>query len=396
MNSIPDQNRIKELKGIKKLANKYLSFYCSKSAFKHDKWKKGAIQRNILTLKDVITIVNGELHPTSLTDFNALNGTFFEMSDFNNEIKNKFDTFKFMELFKRKTNTFFLLMNTVYCSPNISYFNDLTWFRHGTVKELIDYALGKSDESIFEKYLETQMKSTCENEFTYLKHSKHKNELSLLQNAMNLIEKGYIISANILIVTLIEGLVRMFCFSVRKKQNPLESELKIREFISSKQSLELLINDSGWKRDIPISISSYIKRYNYYIPCVERKAIDDRYQSHISAAKYINDGLANIYNQMIVLTLENKKINNQIKSELKSKFESIEKNFSDLASENEKSVKINLSVFLGYLNHKYKHDRNNIIHGEYSNYGKKWNTLYYLSALGHLIEKIKYYEENAN
>lgn len=81
-----------------------------------------------------------------------------------------------------------------------------------------------------------------------------------------LIAEEKFIPANILIITLIEGLVRKFTVLVYKKQNPNCSDEDADNFIYhnfSNLSQEKLIRNRIWKKDIPVSFSSLLVEYSH-------------------------------------------------------------------------------------------------------------------------------------
>jgi hypothetical protein len=290
----------------------------------------------------------------------------------------------------------FLLMEINKCSPRISYFNDLTWFKHGDIKEHLEYGIGKVDETVFEKYLPYQVDRIKETKNTFFTKEFFKDDLILLDAILPLIEEEKFIPANILIITLIEGIVRKFAYNVFKKQNPNVSDADADSFAYIRnRSLESLIESREWKNDIPIKFSELLIEYAH----VDHSIVTDfekRFKIHKDANDRISKKVSKFQN-LLSEQMENRTLtDDEFRIMVGKHLEGMRAESKYLMSDEDKTVGININVFLDFLSKKFKEDRNNIIHGKYSFFKEKWRTLVYLTALQTLIEKIIWYEKYVN
>lgn len=260
-------NRLQELKQLKQIASTFLNFYLERQKHDEKKWENDLSTRNITLLKGTISKINKLQHDNKIKEYlQALrnnssitpNATKEEKEEaFNNYAKD------FTTVFSQGTN-FFLLMEIIRYSPRLSYFNDLNWFYHGTIQEHIEYGLGKTDETVFEKYLPYQISRIKETKLTFFSKDFYKDDLVLLEVILSTIKNEKLIPANILTITLIEGLVRKFAFMVYKKQNPDKPDIEVDIFTYSRNlSFESLIRNKEWKKDIPVKFSELIHEYSH-------------------------------------------------------------------------------------------------------------------------------------
>lgn len=166
-----ETNRLKELKQLKQLANNYLNFYLERQKLPKKKdWEKKLSNRNIALLKATINKFNKLQHNDKIAEYmEAIRPT--PPLDHNANEEEKKEAFEklsrnFAIAFGQGSNLL-LLMEINKCSPYLSYFNDLTWFKHGTIREHLDYGLGEVDETVFEKYLPYQVNRIIENKKTF-------------------------------------------------------------------------------------------------------------------------------------------------------------------------------------------------------------------------------------
>jgi hypothetical protein len=389
-----NSNRIQELKQLRKLANEFLSFYKTEQQIKTKGWEKNLIKRNITLLKSTIQKINTFLHPEKVSQF--LEATKYTDSDkipipssIHNDLLKHFGTMM-------QQGSYFIMMDIVRCSPRVSYFNDLTWFRHGTIKDHIDYGLGKVDETVFEKNLPYQISNIEKLEIGFFSKPNFKDNLILVKAILALVKEDKFIPANILIITLIEGLVRKFCLLVYKKQHPEKSISEIDNAVYvGKSSFESLICETIWARDIPVLFADFTTNYAH-----TENPIVTEFEERFNRHKAANDRMKEKLSGMMPFIEEQKKHRTIADEELKERLvkfsEDMLKECDHLFKEEEKTIMIGLDIYLDFLVRKFKDDRNNIIHGKYSFFKEKWRSLVYLSALQTLISKINWYEENVS
>ncbi len=260
-----ERNRLKELKQLKQLANAYLHFYIKRQQHPQKDWESDLSNRNIAMLKATLNKLNKLQHDDKISEYLEAIRQYPPLSPDATE-KEKEDAFqklseKFATVFSQSGNLF-LLMEINSCSPRLSYFNDLTWFRHGDIQEHLDYGMGKIDETVFEKYLPYQIDRIIETKQSFFSKNIFIDDLILLEASLRLIEEEKYIPSNILIITLIEGLVRKFALLVYKKQNPNCTDKEIEDFAYMRnRSLEALIKNKAWKKDIPLPYSAFTFDY---------------------------------------------------------------------------------------------------------------------------------------
>ncbi|MBL0236053.1 MAG: hypothetical protein IPQ02_05395 [Saprospiraceae bacterium] len=392
-------NRLQELKQLKNLANTYLDFYLERQKFPEKKWEKDLSNRNIALLKATINKLNKLQHDDKIAEYlEAIRPTPpLSPNATEEEYKEAFEKHSrnIAITFGQGTNLF-ILMEINRCSPRLSYFNDLTWFKHGNIREHLDYGIGKVDETVFEKYLPYQVNSIIETKKSFFTKSCFKDDLILLDAVLPLIEEEKFIPSNILIIVLIEGLVRKFALLVYKKQNPEISDSDSEAFAYIKnRSLEGLIKNREWKKDIPFSYSKFVTEYAHTdSPTLTN--FEEKFKNHKLANERIEKKLSEFH---VILSQQ---IDNPTLSEEEFKavglkhLDGLKVESNYLMNEDDKTVLIGIDVYLDFLAKKFKEDRNSIIHGKYSFFKEKWKTLVYLTALQTLIEKINWYEKNVS
>lgn len=391
-------NRLEELKQLKKLANTYLNFYLERQKFNEKDWEKDLSNRNIALLKSTISKLNKLQHDDKIAEYlEAIRPTPTLSHDATEEEKK--DAFQKLsrnfEIAFGHSN-FFLLTEINRCSPRLSYFNDLTWFRHGSIGEHLDYGMGKVDETVFEKYLPYQINRITETKQTFFNKDNYKEDLILLDALLTLIEKEKTIPANVLIITLIEGLVRKFALEVFKKQNPTTTDEEADKFVYhdfSNLSLEKLIRNKKWKKDIPVSITTLLVDYSHSSsPTISE--FESKFKKHKEANERIVEKLS-VLQKVLAEHLEKPTLYDEEIREIGSKYlNALKQEGENLMKEDDKTVFIGMDMYLDFLVKQFKEERNYIIHGKYSFFKEKWKTLVYLTALHTIIDKILWYDIN--
>lgn len=263
--------------------------------------------RNIALLKAAINKLNKLQHDDKIAEYLEATRPDPRLSPDATE-KEKEEAFqklsrKFATVFSQGGNLF-LLMEINRCSPRLSYFNDLTWFSHGNIREHLDYGMGKVDETVFEKYLPYQVDKIIETKQSFFSKDIFKDDLILLEALLPLIAEEKYIPSNILIITLIEGLVRKFALLVYKKQNANSTDEEIEKFAYiGNRSLEVLIKNKAWKKDIPLSYSDFTVEYAH----TDSSTVTDfegKFKKHKEANNRIDKKLSE-FRKIIIDHLEN-------------------------------------------------------------------------------------------
>jgi hypothetical protein len=390
-----EPNRLKELKQLKQLANNYLKIHLESQKITTKKWEKDLLNRNITLLKETIRKLNKLQHSNKISEYMNANrltpnlrtdATQENNNDVNQVLSRK------LGILLSQGNSDFLLMEINRCSPRQSYFNELPWFKHGYIGEHIDYGMGKVDETVFEKYLPRQINQLAETKKSFFSKQHFKDDLILLEAMLTLIREENFVSSNILIITLIEGLVKKFTLGVYKKQNPRTSESEAEEYISNR-SLEILIKKTEWEKDIPLTFVKFINEYAHTSSPITNDC-ETKFKNHKLAINKIKNKLSEFKE-----IFDQHKSNSTLSDEelmpiALGHLEGLEDEAQYLMNEEDKTVMIGIDVYLDFLVKKFKDDRNNIIHGKYSLFKEKWQTLVYLTALQTLIEKIMWYDSN--
>jgi len=392
-------NRLQELRHLKQLANTYLDFYLEQQKGSEKDWEKDLSNRNISLLKATIKKLHKLQRNDKIAEYlEAIRSTpplYLNSTEEEKQVA-------FQKLSKNYSIAFSqgtflsLLIEINRCSPRLSYFNDLSWFKHHNIGEYLDYGFGKADETVFEKYLPYQLNCIIETKKFFFSKEYFKDDLILLDAILPLIETEKFIPANILIITMIEGIVRKFALLVYKKQNPEITDEAANDFAYIRnRSLEKLIKNSAWQKDIPISFDNFMLEYAHTDnPTVTDFEVMLKIQKMANARiqKKLSD-----FRVMLTQHMENPKLSNEeFKTISLNHLNELEHESVYLMNQEDKTVMISINVYFDFLAKKFKEDRNSIIHGKYSYFREKWKTLVYLTALQTLIEKINWYEKNVS
>lgn len=394
---ITPKERITELKQLKQLANQYLDFYRRTQRQPPQDWQRELSDRNISLLKNIVANINRLLRDDKISEYIAAAATTAALpADASEKEKEK----RSREMWRNfaivmDQNPSSLLLKINQCSPRLSYFNDLTWFEHGTVHEHLDYGLHKCDESVFEKYLPYQVERISKTKKSFFTAQKYKDDEILLDSVLVLIKEEQNVAANVLVITLIEGLVRKFCLEVYKKQNPdVPDEAAERFAYNSHHSLASLISDLAWKADIPVSFSELLVTYKHTNHPVIN-AFELRFHEHMRAQEKIRKKV-NAFEIQFKQELNQSTITDEFSQAILKHVRDLNDISNHLLKKEEQTVWIGLNVYLNFLVSQFTSERNQIIHGKYSFFKEKWKTLVYLTALQKVMDKIMQYQKIAH
>lgn len=130
---------------------------------------------------------------------------------------------------------------------------DLHWVTDLTIADTIDISIGDFEFNKLLKYLPSRIVEVlklCQElkEIDYIK--KH---LSSIEEAITCYETNHLKASNLLLLTIIEGLVRSLGIYLVEKQMLTVNPLNKRKYAS----LERFLNDIHWKKDLSISAIKY-------------------------------------------------------------------------------------------------------------------------------------------
>ena len=130
---------------------------------------------------------------------------------------------------------------------------DLHWVMDLTISDSIDISIGDFDFNKLEKYLPKRI-----TEINNLVHELNTNSLvtshfGSIQEAIICFESKHIKASNLLLITIIEGLVRSLGIHLTDKQGLSENPKDKRKYAS----LDSFLNKISWKKDLPINEIRY-------------------------------------------------------------------------------------------------------------------------------------------
>jgi len=388
MEHITKKDRITYLKTLKQLANKYLAENKEIKKLSKPGWQNSAIEHNIAQLQIIIKEINNSLSEKSLAKFLESQQTIASVD------KSDAKSLENVEVLDAFSNLMISVIHpheiTRY-SSTYSIVNDLYWLKEGTVDEHLQIALGKANPSVLEQYLPKKLE-VIEKEFIpYLNvENKYLDIANIVSTAVSLARSNSFLQSNILMIVAVESFTRALAKYVYEKQNPERSNMEIDFYIFEKfLSLEGLIKDGNWKRDIPMELSE---------ARVMHRLIPDEYLQEASEI-YTKHEIA--FSKFSVLLNE---ITERIKSKeddtdqhtfdiyIEQKSKEMEQITKDLIFNRPSHIFINLRTKLYFLIRRYKEDRNSIIHGKFTDFDTAWKGLVYSCALIEVFECYKLYK----
>lgn len=130
---------------------------------------------------------------------------------------------------------------------------DLHWVTDLTISDSIDISIGDFDFSKLEKYLPkriTEIKNLLQklNKITYV--AAHQDSI---QEAILCFNNKHLKASNLLLITIIEGLVRALGIYLKDKQTLTVDPTGKRKYAS----LDSFLNKIPWKRDLPMKDITY-------------------------------------------------------------------------------------------------------------------------------------------
>jgi len=363
--------RIENLKSVKSLANKYLEENKSLKSISKG-WKLDVVENNIRQLKEIIKKLNYGLSEKSLEEHVRLG---MQLGDFQKGLSKKlsFD----IKAWAESMGEGFMFFKILRYSASYSIIHDLYWIEDGTVNDQIEIATGNKSPEILGKFLSGKLGYIEMEVFPYLENDKkYKPVIAVFQAAIKESKSESYLTSNILLITGIESLVRILGNFVYSIQNPALSEEEVDEYIFKKfLSLESLISKGDWKEDLYVTLADALLMNEYIFDESIQKAEEIKIKN-IEAQQVImfklNEYLEYVKNEEIEKDEEVKK------SIMKEKLEEMQ-NIAEanMINYDEENIAISLKTKLQFLLRTYKEDRNQLIHGNFTDFNKKWKNYIY-------------------
>jgi hypothetical protein len=382
-------DRSKELKEAKKLANTYLQQNIERRKSKSKGWENRVYENNIKRLTDIIYELNQFGEDSEIEKY----VTDQIASDERQKTGDGsiLDNSK-VRLIMNRARTEAIKFNIMRHSPSYSVENDLYWITDGTIGDQIKISLGIETIDIYNKYLKDKVTIVKTEVIPFLESKKdYKSSAKILRDAIKNIDKQHYSTANILLITLVEGLVRLLCSLIYTMQNPNLGDEYIENYIYNDfLSLESLIMSGNFDPDYEISIVNGYQLSQHVISD-ELKTIEKEFQEFKEKSDWIKKNIDNEL-KTIIDKLNDTDFKN--KDSIKDKLENLMKKVGAGPMSLQDKRLISIKPRLEFLLRSYKQDRNHIIHGKYSEFDKPSKSYLYLTALikvnGLLIEYKKH------
>ncbi|WP_343658834.1 hypothetical protein [Chryseobacterium sp.] len=373
------EERIKELKELKKIANETLDKYKNLRFDNNKKWIEKKSEISIEQLKEIIQKINHDRHPDQVELYCNLKSKFEDGKISTQELS------QFFNVTMMQVQTESIIFDIARLSPESNLLLDISWLTDGYVKDYIDIYLKRKDITILEKFLSSKIIEISDRILPVMKYDKEFQEIvSVLEVAVESSNNNSFVASSILLITACESLVRLFSRRIYQNQNPSLNDDEINEYIYNKfTSLESLITKGKWLNDFPIKFSEALVHYKD-VNDNSLNQLRKKHKMHVSAHKRIEKRLSKFSKQTIT------------ESELYDLVEHLKNDSNELMTDEDKEIKINLSVMLNFLVRKYKDDRNQIIHGNFKEYNLKWKNYINLAAIVKIFDVFTEYEKFYN
>lgn len=358
------------------MANLFLEENKSIKSKLTSKWEEERVESNIANLKEIIIGINKELSDEAIKKYVTES-----LVDFMASKKEKKYTFG-GHLLKNFTESM-LPFDIAKYSLCYSIDNDFYWVKDGTVKDHYEVALGLRDPETFGIYCGEKITFIQKYILPYLASSSDYNG-ELLASVVSNFDHQKAANSNILLMVVIEGMVRAMCTQLYLRQNPGETVDQAVKFIRKFQSMESLIMKPNWKDDIPydffaaISLSKHINDPQLTLTKEKLKAAESFHQEILQRSRSISAILADT-------TLTDSEKQERASVLTNAALE----NIAPWIDFEKQSVYVSIKMELQFLVRRFKDDRNEMIHGGFASYNKKWKSNIYLSAVIALYKLMK-------
>lgn len=380
-NATTKKDRIKYLKSIKALAQKFLLENKEASNKRLLKWQRAVVNNNLIQLKKCIREIKNELHP------NAIERFIFEEEAYRKGIGHT-DFQLSLTFFPNHFRISTMWMEIARYSFKYSIINDMYWVDDGTVKDHFEVVMGIKKEGIFEQYCDDYIDFILYNIIPYFKDLKQYSQVVyLLVDLAQNFNSISCLSSNILMHSIIESIVRSFCTDIISFQNSEITFDEAQSKVNNYSSLENLINNGDWRNIRPIEFGEALLLNNYINDDILKKAANIQEEQN-----EIQKQLQIYCIELQRLFKESKAIDQEIIVENSQK---IMEEMKLLAGKmvDRKSFKVNISlrVDLQFLVRRYKENRNSMVHGNFENFNYKWYCYVNLSSIKKLFKVIMEY-----
>ncbi|WP_222537020.1 hypothetical protein [Pedobacter polysacchareus] len=362
------KTRKTQLKKVREIANRLLNENKEVKPQKNTTWERERVENNIARLKEIIAGIN-----KNLTDEAVKVYVFTKIADLRKKKEKNGSSFgkTILKNFKESI----LLFELAKYSVSYSIENDFYWNKDGTINDHLELALGIRHPDTFGVYCEGKVIFIQEHVIPYLASSSTYN-CDLISSIMSDFKHQQYANSNILLMVVIEGMTREMCKQLYIRQNPTKSIKYAEEFVRSYQSLETLVNKPNWKNDIPHDFFAAVEMANFIdSPQLEEaKQKLKKYESSSRSALVRMEELLKILSDQAMSDVERNEKASAVIVGFSGEFKSW------ISCDREK-VYVSIKVELQFLVRRFKDDRNEMIHGRFDSYNKKWKSNIYLSAV---------------
>lgn len=367
------QERIEELKSFKRLANKILAENKKLQKEKHPSWMSQTVQENIKSLQQIIKSLNHDLSEKKLDEYSSAPDDFFGS----------------LAIRVRQSNalSFFGEVSKYTVPGSVTY--DINWLTDFTLADKIDIALGIKPPDFLASYLPATLIHVKNKLLPEL--SQHfPEQASVLDTAITLCEEKDTVSANILLMTLIEGIVRRFCVWLAQAQGLVSTKEEAEQLVGSKQSLEGVITRIDWNREVEMKTIDLLAYYDYVTEpeVTEAKEVVER---SVTARKKLVAGTGQLADTLEA-AIKKELPDETAKATSLKIIANIQRFVDDMINFSAHKTKISLKVHLHFLIRRFKEDRNTLIHGSFEGFDAQWKTYTYLCALIKVYGVFKTYD----
>jgi len=372
------KNRQDQLKYFIDLADNLLDY--NKKIHKETKrsnWKVSAIEFNIKTLENLKIEILKYLEEEHLGRY--VKFYLEKQSPFFSEFMLKSGHSYQLEILK--------------CSPYYNIYSDIQWMpdKPFTVGDSIEIALGKKELNFLDSHLPEKIKKVKSKVLSSLKELNVENSFhELICEAIENTIKGKIIVSNLLLFPVIEGIVTSGLRDIYILQNANVGATQIEDKFNSFPSLADKIIKLDWKKDFTQDIFYLGSNYSH-VPNKSMDQVRERINKHLTVRNRLS---ANFSEMEHLIT------NTKDKKHLLDKFELLkqeaERIMRDNIGEEDRSIEIGVDTEFHFLVNRLREDRNELLHGNLAEYGKKYQNYIYFSALEKSIESLLKYKEVYN
>lgn len=350
------------------MANRFLEENISIKSKLTAKWEQERVESNIAHLKEIIAGLNKELSEKAIKDH--VQETLIELVSHKKAKKKSMGA----NLLKNFTENMLPYEIAKY-SLNYSIDNDFYWTKDGTIGDHYEVALGIRDPETFGVYCSENIANIREFVLPYLKDYLDYDG-DLLESIVTNFDQQQPANSNILLMVVIEGMVRAMCAKLYLRQNPSATQQQATKFIKKFQSMESLIIKPDWKNDIPYDFFAAINLAKH----IDDPQLEQAKEKFRAAEKFRKEILSR--SARVLEILADPTLTDQDKQDRAVEITNAALgDITPWVDFEKQPVYVSIKVDLQFLVRRFKDDRNEMIHGGYESYNKKWKSNSYLSAI---------------